>query len=391
MLNRIILYSYNAINLEDILEEVQGQFKVIIAEEIYSKIRESKDFDGIFTQYKYIDLSLLMLGDNERVDAWLQPVILIVQQYLSNYLKYSVKFVIDKRYARNVVLNLPYFFSECVSLEKELGLDQRNITNIVDIDTPQLEALFAYITENLYGNGKFKRRLFEEIKKFRNFNRIGERKIFSVFLCGPSGIGKTETAWLLHNKLAPEERFIKINLGNYSEHNALSSLIGSPRGYIGSSKGELTEKIETSKSKIILIDEFEKASTEIHNFFLELLSDGRFTDSLGREYDLDKYVIVFTSNVGGGEFAKKVSPELRSRFDLKYQMVLLTDIEKQQYLSYKTAYYLEKVESVFHVCPNKKQKEKIMTVPVNKYSNLREINRILENHISEFIDESVQK
>ena len=391
MLNRIILYSYNAINLEDILEEVQGQFKVIIAEEIYSKIRESKDFDGIFTQYKYIDLSLLMLGDNERVDAWLQPVILIVQQYLSNYLKYSVKFVIDKRYARNVVLNLPYFFSECESLEKELGLDQRNITNIVDIDTPQLEALFAYITENLYGNGKFKRRLFEEIKKFRNFNRIGERKIFSVFLCGPSGIGKTETAWLLHNKLAPEERFIKINLGNYSEHNALSSLIGSPRGYIGSSKGELTEKIETSKSKIILIDEFEKASTEIHNFFLELLSDGRFTDSLGREYDLDKYVIVFTSNVGGGEFAKKISPELRSRFDLKYQMVLLTDIEKQQYLSYKTEYYLEKVESVFHVCPNKKQKEKIMTVPVNKYSNLREINRILENHISEFIDESVQK
>lgn len=389
MLNRIILYSYNAINLEDILGEVQGQFKVIVAEEVYSKIRESKDFDDIFTKYKYIDMSLLMLGDNERVDAWLQPVILLVQQYLSNYLKYGVKIVIDKRYARNVVLNLPYFFSECESLEKELGLDQRNITNIVDIDMPQLEALFTYITENLYGNGKFKRRLFEEIKKFRNFNRIGERKIFSVFLCGPSGIGKTETAWLLHNKLAPEERFIKINLGNYSEHNALSSLIGSPRGFIGSSKGELTDKIETSKSKIILIDEFEKASTEIHNFFLELLSDGRFTDSLGREYDLDKYVIVFTSNVGGDEFAKKVSPELRSRFDLKYQMVPLTDIEKQQYLSYKTEYYLEKVESVFHICPDKEQMEKIMAVPVSKYSNLRDINRILENHISTFIDESV--
>ena len=79
-----------------------------------------------------------------------------------------------------------------------------------------------------------------------------------------AGIGKTKTAWLLHNKLAPEERFIKINLGNYSEQNALSSLIssliGSPRGFIGSNKGELTDKI--------LIDEFEKASTtEVHNFF----------------------------------------------------------------------------------------------------------------------------
>ena len=75
-----------------------------------------------------------------------------------------------------------------------------------------------------------------------------------------AGIGKTKTAWLLHNKLAPEERFIKINLGNYSEQNALSSLIGSPCGFIGSNKGELTDKI--------LIDEFEKASTtEVHNFF----------------------------------------------------------------------------------------------------------------------------
>ena len=149
-------------------------------------------------------------------------------------------------------------------------------------------------------------------------------------------------------------------------------------------KEEIFEKV-----KSFLIDEFEKASTEIHNFFLELLSDGRFTDSLGREYDLDKYVIVFTSNVGGDEFAKKVSPELRSRFDLKYQMVPLTDIEKQQYLSYKTEYYLEKVESVFHICPDKEQMEKIMAVPVSKYSNLRDINRILENHISTFIDESV--
>ncbi len=388
MLNRIILYSYNAINLEDILEDIQGQFKVVVTEEVYSSARGTTNFDEIFNQYKYIDLSLLMLGDNERVDAWLHPVIILIQQYLNHYSDTDIKFIIDKRYARNIVLNLPYFFSSCESIEKELGLDQRNITNIVDINEKQLKELTQYINENLYGNDHFKRRLFEEIKKFRNFNRIGERKVFSVFICGPSGIGKTETAWLLHNKLAPEERFIKINLGNYSEQNALSSLIGSPRGFIGSSKGELTDKIETSKSKIILIDEFEKSSIEVHNFFLELLSDGRFTDSLGREYDLDKYVIIFTSNVGGEEFTKKISPELRSRFDLKYKMVLLTDEEKHRYLSYKTEYYLEKVDCVFGIRPNIEQMEKILDVQVSNYSNLRDINRILENHISDFIDES---
>ena len=388
MLNRIILYSYNAINLEDILEDIQGQFKVVVTEEVYSSARGTTNFDEIFNQYKYIDLSLLMLGDNERVDAWLHPVIILIQQYLNHYSDTDIKFIIDKRYARNIVLNLPYFFSSCESIEKELGLDQRNITNIVDINEKQLKELTQYINENLYGNDHFKRRLFEEIKKFRNFNRIGERKVFSVFICGPSGIGKTETAWLLHNKLAPEERFIKINLGNYSEQNALSSLIGSPRGFIGSSKGELTDKIETSKSKIILIDEFEKSSIEVHNFFLELLSDGRFTDSLGREYDLDKYVIIFTSNVGSEEFTKKISPELRSRFDLKYKMVLLTDEEKHRYLSYKTEYYLEKVDCVFGIRPNIEQMEKILDVQVSNYSNLRDINRILENHISDFIDES---
>lgn len=388
MLNRIILYSYNAINLEDILEDIRGQFKVVVTEEVYSSARGTTNFDEIFNQHKYIDLSLLMLGDNERVDAWLHPVIILIQQYLNYYSDTDIKFIIDKRYARNIVLNLPYFFSSCESIEKELGLDQRNITNIVDINEKQLKELTQYINENLYGNDHFKRRLFEEIKKFRNFNRIGERKVFSVFICGPSGIGKTETAWLLHNKLAPEERFIKINLGNYSEQNALSSLIGSPRGFIGSSKGELTDKIETSKSKIILIDEFEKSSIEVHNFFLELLSDGRFTDSLGREYDLDKYVIIFTSNVGSEEFTKKISPELRSRFDLKYKMVLLTDEEKHRYLSYKTEYYLEKVDCVFGIRPNIEQMEKILDVQVSNYSNLRDINRILENHISDFIDES---
>lgn len=387
MLNRIMLYSYSSINLESIFSEIQSSFKIIVSEEIYFMARSNtSSFEDLFKNYKYIDLSLLMLGDNERVDAWLQPMIILVQQYLSKYSRFNLSFIIDKRYARSVCMNLPYFFSGYDALERKLGLDQRILTNIVDIDDEQLDDLFQYILDNLYGNNKFKRRLFEEIRKFRNFNKIGERKIFSVFICGPSGIGKTETAWLLHNKLAKDERFIKINLGNYSEHNALSSLIGSPRGFIGSSKGELTEKIETSKSKVILIDEFEKASTEVHNFFLELLSDGRFTDSLGREYDLDKYVILFTSNMDSNMFTQKVSSELRSRFDLKYEMIPLSDEEKKAYVSYKTNYYLEKVNETFHILPAEEQLLCIMDVPVHNFSNLRDINRILENHISKFID-----
>ena len=152
-----------------------------------------------------------------------------------------------------------------VRLEKEFGIDKRTITNIVDIDNTTLTKLEEHLNKHLFGNSKFKIRLLQELKRFRLFNKLGERKIFSAFVCGPSGIGKTLTAKLLHDCLAPEESYIKINLGNYSDHSALSSLIGSPRGYIGSSKGELSGKINESKSTIILIDEFE---TGIHKHAL---------------------------------------------------------------------------------------------------------------------------
>lgn len=389
-MNRITLYSYNAINIEDILEVVNDTMKVVTAGEIISILKDDKNMEEEIFQYKYIDLTLLMMGDYERVDSWIQSMILIAQGYLECKSK-GVTFIIDKRYARNICINLPYFFAGTFSLEKQLGLDQRVITNIVDITDERVHELENYFTNNLFGNEKFKRRLFEEIFRFRNFNRMGERSIFSVFLCGPSGIGKTETARLLHNWLANGERFIKISLGNYSEQNALSSLIGSPRGYIGSSKGELTDKIETSKSKIILIDEFEKASVEVHNFFLELLSDGRFTDSLGREYDLNKFIIIFTSNVDRKDMLEKISPELRSRFDLKYQMIMLNQEEKIKYLIYKSNYYLDKVKETFSLTPDSEELKAIRDIGVYNMNNLRDINRKLENNVSKFIDHKKSK
>ena len=80
--------------------------------------------------------------------------------------------------------------------------------------------------------------------------RCGIQRIFSCLLCGSTGIGKTETARLFHRALAPGEPMIKLNFGNYSSDNALNSLIGSPRGYVGSNKGELSDKLSNSRSSI---------------------------------------------------------------------------------------------------------------------------------------------
>lgn len=89
-----------------------------------------------------------------------------------------------------------------------------------------------------------------------------------------SGVGKTETARILSDLLAPGQPLPKINFGNYSSNDSLNSLIGSPRGYIVSEDGELTLKIEASESGVILIDEFEEANPAVWNLFLDLLESG---------------------------------------------------------------------------------------------------------------------
>ena len=131
----------------------------------------------------------------------------------------------------------------------------------------------------------------------------------------------------------PNQDIIKINFGNYSNEGVLNSLIGSPLGYIGSEEGgELINKMKNSKSKVILIDEFEKATPSVFNFFYELLEDGKFTDRHGREHDLDGYIIVFTSNVLKEDFSKLIPNSLASRFDLVYRFVELSVQDRKEFI-----------------------------------------------------------
>ena len=233
--------------------------------------------------------------------------------------------------------------------------------------------------------------MFEELQKYRLFNKIGEQKIFSVFICGDSGIGKTETARILHKFLSPNEKFIKINFGNYGDKNALSSLIGSPRGYEGSNKGELSDKINKSKSKVILIDEFEKADSQIYNFFLELLEDGKFTDSLGREFNLNKYIIIFTSNIKEEQISKKISPELKSRFNLMYKFSLISNQDKSNYVNCRVEYLLKKFRKKLNFNFNKEQIERIKDINVSQYTNIRKINQEIMRRLSnEYLREEEQ-
>jgi len=390
----LTLYTYDRKNWGAIVEKIQIQnIKILTTQEMsyIMAIQSTPPKDGESTAItpfpqEYYDFSLLISGDNERVDAWSGHLITAIQLASTDQAKRK-KYIVDKKYANDILNTLFYFFSKSESLEKLLALDDRTITNIVDCKDDGIISLEQYLNNNLFGNPKFKVRLIQELKRFRIFNKLGERKVFSAFVCGPSGIGKTLTAKLLHDYLAPKERYIKINLGNYSDHNALSSLIGSPRGYIGSSKGELSSIIADSKSTVILIDEFEKASQEVHNFFLELLADGKFTDSQGREYDLDKYIIIFTSNIDDNEYIKKIPPELRSRFDLVYKMALLTDSEKEAYIRYKTGYYVDKANALMGISLEADEIIGRMNASLVRMDNIRFITREIEQYIATVVEE----
>ena len=284
---------------------------------------------------------------------------------------------------------LYYKIDEVLDLENFLKIERDPIQNIVDIDQPTFDAVSGELNKNLFGNELFKIRLKDELTKYRLFNRIGQQPIFSVLICGASGIGKTEVARLLHQQLAADEPMIKINFGNYSAQDALNSLIGSPRGYIGSNKGELPDKLMRSRSKVILIDEFEKASKPVYNFFLQLLEEGKFTDSLGREYDLNKYIIVFTSNMPKEKVGEYLPPELRSRFSYKCAFWPLSDSEKEKYVAFKSEQYLDNIKKECPEINPSLQVSEIVNIDVSQYSNMRDINSEIMRQITDALYDKI--
>ena len=293
-MDRVKIYEYDRKNRERIVKVIEEEGGQILSWSFFAK--EQKEFAfpaGI--QAIFIDLSSLFYSEDhaDALAAQAEIMLNVTQQEQP----VDLYVIIEHKYSKLARDLLYYKIDEVLELESFLEIEKDPIQNIVDIDQSDFGEVMDYLNQNLFGNNQLKKRLKEELKKYRLFNRIGQQPIFSVLLCGASGIGKTEVARLLHRKLAPEEPMIKINFGNYSAQDSLNSLIGSPRGYVGSNKGELPDKLMRSRSRVILIDEFEKASKAVYNFFLQLLEEGKFTDSLGREYDLNKYIIVFTSNM----------------------------------------------------------------------------------------------
>jgi ATP-dependent Clp protease ATP-binding subunit ClpB len=126
------------------------------------------------------------------------------------------------------------------------------------------------------------------------------RPLGSFLFLGPTGVGKTELARALAEYLFDDENaMIRIDMSEYTEKFAVSRLIGAPPGYVGYEEGgQLTEPVRRRPYSVVLFDEIEKAHPEVFNVFLQILDDGRLTDSQGRTVDFKNTIVVMTSNIG---------------------------------------------------------------------------------------------
>ena len=386
-MDRIDVYEYDRKNRDKIVNKIEEDNAQIVSWSYFAKDQKEFPFpEG--TTAVYIDISSLFFSE-DRADSLIAPAELIFN-ILQKPQRMTIYVIIEKQYSATLSELLYFKVGKIFRLETELEIVKEPPTSIVDIDEEKFDEVLSYLNKNLFGNSLFKTRIKEELSKFRMFNRIGSQPIFSVLICGASGIGKTEVARLLHQKLAGDESMIKINFGNYSAQDALNSLIGSPRGFIGSNKGELPDKLMHSRSKVILIDEFEKASKPVYNFFLQLLEEGKFTDSMGREYDLNKYIIIFTSNMPKEKVGDYLPPELRSRFSYKCAFWPLSHDDKTSYVEFKSKKMLKQMKEYQPSIDDDIAISDIINIDVDRYANLRDINNeIMEQLTTAFYSQIV--
>tara|TARA_B110000967_G_C18893453_1_gene568982 strand:+ start:1785 stop:3761 length:1977 start_codon:yes stop_codon:yes gene_type:complete len=179
------------------------------------------------------------------------------------------------------------------------------ISRMTDDESKIITDMESKLKSMIIGQDSAVTGLCKVIKRSRAGVSSSKKPIGSFMFIGPTGVGKTETVKALANYyFGDEDSIIRIDMSEYQEKFNVSKLIGSPPGYVGhESGGQLTEQVRRKPYSVVLFDEVEKAHPDTFNTLLQVLDEGRLTDSLGRTVDFTNTIIIMTSNVG----AKKVS------------------------------------------------------------------------------------
>ena len=228
------------------------------------------------------------------------------------------------------------------------------VSRLLEGEKDKLLRLDKILHERVIGQDEAVQAVADAVVRARSGLKDPKRPIGSFLFLGPTGVGKTELAKALASTLFDsEDAVIRIDMSEYMEKHAVSRLIGAPPGYVGYEEGgQLTEAVRRRPYCVILFDEIEKAHPDVFNTFLQILDDGRLTDSQGRTVDFKNTLIIMTSNIGSpllmegldskgeitekarksvmGELRKHFRPEFLNRVDeiVLFKPLTLAEIKK---------------------------------------------------------------
>ena len=174
------------------------------------------------------------------------------------------------------------------------------VTRMLESERERLAALDQELAKRVVGQAEAVQAVANAVRRSRAGLQDPNRPVGSFIFLGPTGVGKTETARALAEFLFDDEQaMVRLDMSEYMEKHAVARLIGAPPGYVGFEEGgQLTEAIRRRPYSVILFDEIEKAHPDVFNILLQILDDGRLTDSQGRTVDFRNTVIIMTSNIG---------------------------------------------------------------------------------------------
>ncbi len=180
------------------------------------------------------------------------------------------------------------------------------VSNLTEAETEKLLRMESVLHERIIGQEEAVTALSKAIRRSRSGLKDPRRPAGSFIFLGPSGVGKTELSKALAEFLFnSEEALISFDMSEYMEKHSVSRLVGSPPGYVGFDEGgQLTKAVRQRPYSVVLFDEIEKAHPDVFNILLQILEEGRLTDSQGRSVDFRNTIIIMTSNVGARDIAQ---------------------------------------------------------------------------------------
>lgn len=199
------------------------------------------------------------------------------------------------------------------------------VSKIAQTETDKLLNMENILHSRVIGQDEAVVAVAKAVRRARAGLKDPKRPIGSFIFLGPTGVGKTELARALAESIfGDEEAMIRIDMSEYMEKHSTSRLVGSPPGYVGYDEGgQLTEKVRRKPYSVVLLDEIEKAHPDVFNILLQVLEDGRLTDSKGRTVDFRNTILIMTSNVGASELKRNkyvgfnVQDETQNHKDMK--------------------------------------------------------------------------